>query len=156
MPSSSLISKTRDFRLLEVSANPRKKKNVPSSHLLAFVRTIRLDYSARREFLREIPYKNIAIIAIQHSKMYFVDTFGDFLGTTILIWKIKVWLQKLAILKLFVHSMVHTTLNFANSHISTFISYSSRNFLDWEIHEIIKFLKLFNFENYQIFKLYNL
>ena len=32
----------------------------------------------RREFLREILYKNIAIIAIQHSKIYFVDTFGDF------------------------------------------------------------------------------
>ena len=35
----------------------------------------------RREFLREILYKNIAIIAIQHSKMYFVDTFGDFSHT---------------------------------------------------------------------------
>ena len=32
----------------------------------------------RREFLREILYKNIAIIAIQRSKIYFVDTFGDF------------------------------------------------------------------------------
>ena len=32
---------------------------------------------ARREFLTEILYKNIAIIAIQHSKMHFVDTFGD-------------------------------------------------------------------------------
>ena len=30
-----------------------------------------------REFLREMLYKNIAIIAIQHSKIYFVDTFGD-------------------------------------------------------------------------------
>ena len=34
--------------------------------------------SIRREFLREILYKNIAIIAIQHSNMYFVDTSGDF------------------------------------------------------------------------------
>ena len=33
----------------------------------------------RKEFLREII--NIAIIAIQHSKMYFVDTFGDFSHT---------------------------------------------------------------------------
>ena len=33
---------------------------------------------ARREFMREILYDNIAIIAIQHSKIYFVDTFGDF------------------------------------------------------------------------------
>ena len=33
---------------------------------------------ARREFLREILYNNIAIIAIQHSKIYFVDVFGDF------------------------------------------------------------------------------
>ena len=37
--------------------------------------------STRREFFREILYKNIAIIAIQHSKMYFVDTFGDFSHT---------------------------------------------------------------------------
>ena len=36
---------------------------------------------ARREFLREILYKNIAIIAIQHSKIHFVDTFGDFSHT---------------------------------------------------------------------------
>ena len=35
----------------------------------------------RREFLREILYKNIAIIAIQHSNMYFVDTSGDFSHT---------------------------------------------------------------------------
>ena len=32
----------------------------------------------RRKFLREILYNDIAIIAIQHSKIYFVDTFGDF------------------------------------------------------------------------------
>ena len=30
---------------------------------------------------------------------------------------------------------------------STFISYSSGNFLDWQIHEIFKFLKLFNLKN---------
>ena len=35
----------------------------------------------RRELLREILYKNIAIIARQHSKIYFVDTFGDFSHT---------------------------------------------------------------------------
>ena len=35
----------------------------------------------RREFLREILYKNIAIIAIQQSKIHFVDIFGDFSGT---------------------------------------------------------------------------
>ena len=35
----------------------------------------------RREFLSEILYNNIAIIAIQHSKIYFVDTFGDFFHT---------------------------------------------------------------------------
>ena len=32
----------------------------------------------RREFIREILYKNTTIIAIPHSKIYFVDTFGDF------------------------------------------------------------------------------
>ena len=40
-----------------------------------------LGYYTRSEFLREILYKNIAVIAIQHSKMYFVDTFGDFYHT---------------------------------------------------------------------------
>ena len=35
----------------------------------------------RRKFLREILYKNIAIITIQHSKIYFVGTFGDFSNT---------------------------------------------------------------------------
>ena len=35
----------------------------------------------RREFLREILCKNIAIIAIQHSEMYFVDNFGEFSHT---------------------------------------------------------------------------
>ena len=34
-----------------------------------------------REFLREILYNNIAIIAIEHSKIYFVVTFGDFSHT---------------------------------------------------------------------------
>ena len=37
--------------------------------------------ATRREFLSEILYNNIAIIAIQHSKIYFVDTFGDFSHT---------------------------------------------------------------------------
>ena len=37
--------------------------------------------NTRRKFLREILYKNIAIIAIQHSKIYFVDTLGDFSHT---------------------------------------------------------------------------
>ena len=38
-------------------------------------------YCTRRKFLREILYRNIVIIAIQHSKMYFVDAFGDFSDT---------------------------------------------------------------------------
>ena len=33
------------------------------------------------KILREILYKNIVIIAVQHSKMYFDDTFGDFSHT---------------------------------------------------------------------------
>ena len=40
-----------------------------------------VSHAIRREFLREILYNNIAIIAIQHSKIYFVDTFGDFSHT---------------------------------------------------------------------------
>ena len=35
----------------------------------------------RREFLREILYNNIAIIAIHHSKIDSVDTFGNFSHT---------------------------------------------------------------------------
>ena len=38
-------------------------------------------YYTRGEFLRKILYNNIAIIAIQHSKINFVDTFGDFFHT---------------------------------------------------------------------------
>ena len=37
--------------------------------------------TTRTEFLREILYENIWIIAIQHSKMDFVGTFGDFSHT---------------------------------------------------------------------------
>ena len=37
--------------------------------------------STRREFLREFLYNNIARIAIQHSKIHFIDTFGDFSHT---------------------------------------------------------------------------
>ena len=37
--------------------------------------------ATRKEFLKKILYNNIAIIAIQHSKTYFVDTFGDFSHT---------------------------------------------------------------------------
>ena len=36
---------------------------------------------ARRDFFREILHKNIAIIAIQQSKIYLVDIFGDFSHT---------------------------------------------------------------------------
>ena len=53
--------------------------------------------NARREFLREILYINIAIIAIQHSKRYFVDTFGDFSHTVEWnslksVWKISLYI----------------------------------------------------------------
>ena len=42
----------------------------------------KMDYNnARREFFREILYNNIAIISIQHSKINFFDTFGDFSHT---------------------------------------------------------------------------
>ena len=34
--------------------------------------------TAQTEFLREILHNNIAIIAIQHSKIDIVDSFGDF------------------------------------------------------------------------------
>ena len=42
---------------------------------------------ARSEFLTKILYKNIAIIAIQHSNMYFVDTSGDF-SHTVGMWRV--------------------------------------------------------------------
>ena len=37
-----------------------------------------MDFSTRREFFVEILYNNKAIIAIQHSKIDLVETFGDF------------------------------------------------------------------------------
>ena len=36
---------------------------------------------------------------------------------------------------------------FRRFSFSTFISYSSGNFLDWQLHKIINFLRLLNFEN---------
>ena len=52
---------------------------------------------ARREFLRKILYKNIAMIAIQHIKMYFDDTFGDLSHTVEWnsfksVWKISLYI----------------------------------------------------------------
>ena len=35
------------------------------------------DFDTRREFLKEILYNDIAIIAIHHSKINFIDTFGE-------------------------------------------------------------------------------
>ena len=43
---------------------------------------------------------------------------------------------------------------FRRFNLSTFISYSSGKFLDWQIPIIIKFLQLFSFENYKIFKIW--
>ena len=48
---------------------------------------------ARSGFLREILYENIAIIAIQHSKLYFVDTFGDFCHSVKSMWNIAVGIK---------------------------------------------------------------
>ena len=71
-----------------VYANPvstlRVKLKIELTSLcFMFALCIRRHFTRReclREILREI-YKNIAIIAIQHSKMYFVDTFGNFSHT---------------------------------------------------------------------------
>ena len=58
---------------------------------------VKLENCTRREFLREILYKLIAIIAIQHSNVYFVDTSGDFshtVGWNSLksVWKISLYI----------------------------------------------------------------
>ena len=60
-----------------------KKLNNSSFVLLIFeISKFRnIGRSTRRGFLREILYKSIAIIAIQHNNMYFVDTSGDFSHT---------------------------------------------------------------------------
>ena len=47
-------------------------------HFLMHLRPSETKYATRREFLRDVLYKNIAIV---NSKMYFVDTFGDFSHT---------------------------------------------------------------------------
>ena len=64
------LSFQRLFRFFQssVGGHPLKVLTVA----IAFVRGHK--ESAWREFSREILYKNIAIIAIQHSKMYFVNT----------------------------------------------------------------------------------
>ena len=58
----------------------RVKRRFPAKNLF-FINDKIFFNPTRTEFLREILYNNIAIIAIQHSKIYFVDTFGDFSHT---------------------------------------------------------------------------
>ena len=56
---------------------------------------IRESCSIRREFLREILYNNIAIIAIQHSKVHFVDNVAKF---AISVWRLsRYWVVKFTI-----------------------------------------------------------
>ena len=71
-PSTYIVSRilSRSFKSIEV--NSRRERLLKSP-------PIRIP--ARKKFLREILYKNIAIIAIQHSKMYFFDSFSDFSHT---------------------------------------------------------------------------
>ena len=82
--------RTEITRLLQYFRNLSKQLYKYSCNIARFLRNIFEIFpqyyggtwdTTRREFLREILYKNIAIIAIQHSKMYFVDTFGDFSHT---------------------------------------------------------------------------
>ena len=74
--------------------------------------------TTRREFLKEILYNNIAIIAIQHSKIYFVDTFGDFSHTVQWNSLKSVWRISLYILvKLPVGRVVITIQYGKNRHI---------------------------------------
>ena len=54
---------------------PTKRKTISLNTLNMIVQC------TQREFLREIPYNNITIIAIQRSKIYFFDTFGGFSHT---------------------------------------------------------------------------
>ena len=53
-----------------------QREQIEENKITAMIRQ-----DTRREFLREILYNNIVKIAIQHSKIYFVDTFGDFSHT---------------------------------------------------------------------------
>ena len=62
--------------------NKYVQTSLQGNRLITVQRMILLDMRCTgREFFREILYKNIAIIAIQHSNMYFVDTSGDFSHT---------------------------------------------------------------------------
>ena len=58
-----------------LTLNRNKNKNIFND-----VKNVQLqtNKATRREFLREILHNNIAIIAIQHNKIYFVDTFVRF------------------------------------------------------------------------------
>ena len=54
---------------------------IPINNVYYLFLLISIVIPTQREFLREIFYNNIAIISMQHSKLYFVDTFGDFSHT---------------------------------------------------------------------------
>ena len=90
-PFWPLVSKYTIFE-----GTPRKKTSLGESLAESHAHNPIRD-PARREFSREIFYENIAIIAIQHSKMSFVDTFGDFSHTVEWnslksVWKISLYI----------------------------------------------------------------
>ena len=84
--------------------------------------------------MREILYKNIAIIGIQHSKMYFVDTFGDFSHTVEWNSLESVWI--ISLYGKFTYTVVRNIEWTNNSKIVNF--WSQR--LIFQIEKILKFL----------------
>ena len=83
---SELLDRNEAFKWSTVAYRPHQTLPIRCTDLYCYVRRIRnyqflITYHIRKEFFREILFNNIAIIAIQHSKIYFVDTFGDFSHT---------------------------------------------------------------------------
>ena len=54
---------------------------LPYGNFTSKINETHLKFTTRREFFKEILYNNIAIIAIQHSKINVFDNFGDFSHT---------------------------------------------------------------------------
>ena len=87
---------------------------------------LKICYCSKLNNFRNLMFFEIAKLG-KFKKFYELQIFGIFqIGKPrnfeiFAIWRIKVWLQKFAILELFIHSIFYTTPNFANSHICPLI-----------------------------------
>ena len=74
-----LFTPARTIKFLVKNYNNQENSFLPK-YLTVYIAFPSLN-SSRLSIIIEILYNNIAIVAIQHSKTYFVDSFGDFSHT---------------------------------------------------------------------------